>query len=46
MPWHVEILNESVAEEISALPADMQARFVRLGQRIEQWVLKAWASLT
>ena len=36
MPWHVEILNETVAEEIAALPADMRARFVRLGERIEQ----------
>jgi phage-related protein len=36
MPWHVEILNETIAEEIAALPADMRARFVRLGERIEQ----------
>lgn len=36
MPWRVEILNETVAEEIAALPADMQAQFVRLGERIEQ----------
>ena len=46
MPWHVEILNESVAEEISALPADMQARFVRLGQRIEQVGLESLGGLT
>ncbi len=32
--WHVEILNETVAAEILALPADMQARFVRIGERI------------
>ena len=30
----VEILNETVASEIAALPADMQARFIRLGERI------------
>ena len=32
--WLVEILNETVAEEIAALPADMQARFLRLADRI------------
>jgi hypothetical protein len=30
----VEILNEIVAAEIAALPADMQARFLRLAERI------------
>ena len=34
MPWRVEILNETVAAEIAALPADMQARFLRLSERI------------
>jgi phage-related protein len=34
MPWRVEILNETVAAELAALPADMQARFVRLADRI------------
>jgi phage-related protein len=34
VPWRVEILNETVAAEIAALPADMQARFVRLVERI------------
>ena len=34
MPWHVEILDEAVAAEIAALPADMQARFIRLAERI------------
>ena len=34
MPWRVEILNETVAAEIAALPADMQARFLRLAERI------------
>lgn len=35
MPWRIEILNETVAAEIAALPADMQARFVRLAERVE-----------
>ena len=34
MPWRVEILNETVAGEIAAFPADMQARFLRLAERI------------
>ena len=34
MPWQVEILDETVAAEIAALPADMQARFFRLAERI------------
>ena len=34
MSWSIEILNEVVAEEIAALPADMQARFIRLSERI------------
>jgi phage-related protein len=33
-PWRVDILNETVAEEIAGLPADMQARFLRLAERI------------
>jgi len=36
MYWRVEILNEVVASEIAALPADMQARFIRLADRIVQ----------
>jgi phage-related protein len=36
MSWHVEILNEIVAAELAALPADMQARFLRLSDRIGQ----------
>jgi phage-related protein len=36
MSWSVETLNETVAQEIAALPTDMQARFVRLGERIAQ----------
>jgi phage-related protein len=34
MRWHVEILSEAVAAEIAALPADMQARFLRFAERI------------
>ena len=34
--WRVEILNDVVAAEIAALPADMQARFLRLSERIGQ----------
>lgn len=41
MRWRVEILNERVAGEIAALPADMQARFLRLAERIEQLGLES-----
>ena len=34
MPWQVEILNDTVAKEIDALPADIYARFLRLADRI------------
>jgi phage-related protein len=34
VPWQVEILNQTVSE-IAALPADIQARFLRLAERIE-----------
>lgn len=36
MDWQVEVLNETVRAEIVALPEDMQARLVRLIQRIRQ----------
>lgn len=36
MSWRVEILDETVASEIAALPADMQARFLRISDRIIQ----------
>lgn len=36
MQWSAEILNETVAGEIEALPADMYARFLRLADRIEE----------
>jgi len=34
MPWRVEILNTTVAAEIAALAPDVQARFLRLAERI------------
>lgn len=34
MAWRVEILDETVVAEIAALPADMQARLLRLAERI------------
>ena len=36
MAWRVEILNGVVESEIAALPEDMQARFVRIADRITQ----------
>ena len=41
MPWRVEILDETVATEIAALPADMQGRFLRLAERIRRLGWKA-----
>ena len=35
MAWQVETLNEIVDDEIAALPADIQAAFLRLSERIE-----------
>jgi phage-related protein len=34
--WRVEVLNGTVGAEIEALPVDMQARFLRLAERICQ----------
>ncbi|MGA2754476.1 MAG: type II toxin-antitoxin system RelE/ParE family toxin [Terracidiphilus sp.] len=36
MSWSVEILNDTVRAEIRALPPDLRARFIRLGDRIRQ----------
>lgn len=36
MAWTVEVLNDTVRAEIRELPADLSARFVRLGDRIRQ----------
>lgn len=32
--WSVETLNDTVDRELDALPADMRARFVRIGELI------------
>jgi phage-related protein len=36
MPWVVETLDARVDAELDALPRDMQARFVRISELIEQ----------
>jgi len=36
MSWSIEILNDTVAAEIRALPDDMHARFLRISLLIEQ----------
>ena len=41
MPWTFRTLNPLVDEEILALPVDMQARLLRLGELIEQSGLRA-----
>ena len=35
MVWTVETLNDTVNEELEALPDDMRARFVRIAELIE-----------
>lgn len=35
MPWTVETLSPAVDAELGELPADMKARFVRIGELIE-----------
>ena len=35
MAWTVETLNETVDLELSGLPADMRARFVRIAELVE-----------
>lgn len=35
MAWNVETLGDVVDAEIAAMPADMQAAFLRLAERIE-----------
>jgi phage-related protein len=34
--WQVEVLNDTVREEIRALPSDIRARFVRFGELVSQ----------
>ena len=41
MRWSFQTLNTTVDDEIRALPADMQARLLRLGELIEQSGLQA-----
>jgi len=41
MRWTVQTLNSNVDAEVAALPADMQARFLRLAELIEQVGLQA-----
>jgi phage-related protein len=36
MRWRVEILNETVALEIEALPADMRAKYLRISALITE----------
>jgi phage-related protein len=36
MRWSFQVLNATVDAEVRALPADMQARFLRFGDIIEQ----------
>ena len=40
MPWTVETLNETVDQELGALPADLRARFVRIANLIEEFGLE------
>ena len=35
MPWVVETLNDTVDDELAALPVDLRARFVRIAELIE-----------
>jgi phage-related protein len=37
MTWTVELLNKEVEAELSALPADMQARFLRISELLESF---------
>lgn len=36
MDWHVEILNETVQDELDALPKDIRAKLIRLSGLIAQ----------
>jgi hypothetical protein len=39
MPWTVETLNDTVDQELAALPVDLRARFVRIANLIEEFGL-------
>jgi hypothetical protein len=36
MAWSVETLNQTVDAELSALPTDMRARYVRIAELISE----------
>jgi phage-related protein len=38
--WHTEFLNDQVEAEFLALPADMQARLLKISELIEQFGLE------
>lgn len=40
MPWRVEVLNETVAQELDALPRDMKARYLRIVRLIAEMGLE------
>jgi hypothetical protein len=44
--WRVEILNDTIAAEIAALPADMQAGSFGFPSASAKRGWKAWASRT
>lgn len=40
MPWSVDVLNETVAGELAALPRDMKARYLRIVRLIREFGLE------
>jgi phage-related protein len=40
MPWRVEVLNETVAQELDSLPEDMRARYLRIVRLISEMGLE------
>ena len=40
MPWRVEVLNETVAQELDALPEAMKARYLRIVRLIAEMGLE------
>ena len=40
MAWRVEVLNETVAQELTALPKDMRARYLRIVRLIAEMGLE------
>lgn len=41
MPWRVEFVNETAAQEVDDLDASFRARFLRVAERIEQLGLES-----